>query len=144
MLELPRPCGASRSLDDPTVAMQRIIDQAMDLVPPSDALTGQDEAALARLTGFISTVAGAMWDLSSTAGEAVGSGVLRAAGERSRAQATVSDRVNHFIINVFRVAQASAEVTWPGASSDAQDPGERRVEPVREVSPGPASDPAAP
>jgi hypothetical protein len=59
MLESPRPCGANGSLDDPTVAMQRVIDQAMDLVPPSDAVTGQDEAALARLTGFISTVAGA-------------------------------------------------------------------------------------
>jgi hypothetical protein len=66
MLESLRPWGAKGSLDDPTVAMQRIIDQAMDLVPSADALTSQDEVALARLTGFISTVAGAMWDLSST------------------------------------------------------------------------------
>jgi EAL domain-containing protein (putative c-di-GMP-specific phosphodiesterase class I) len=141
MLELPRSCGASRSLDDPTVAMQRIIHQAMDLVPPSDALTGQDEAALVRLTGFISTVAGAMWDLSSTAGEAVGSGVMRVAGEGSRAQATMSDRVNHFIVNVFRVAQASAEVTWLSAASGAQDPA-RPVEPGRGASPDPVSDSA--
>jgi EAL domain-containing protein (putative c-di-GMP-specific phosphodiesterase class I) len=141
MLELPRPCGANRSLNDPTVAMQRIIDQAMDLVPPSDALTGQDEAAMARLTGFISTVAGAMWDLSSTAGEAVGSGVMRAADEGSRAQATMSDRVNHFIVNVFRVAQASAEVTWLSTASGAQDPA-RPVEPGRGASPDTASDSA--
>ena len=88
--------------------MQRIIDQAMDLVPCADALTSQDEAALARLTGFISTVAGAMWDLSSTAGDALGTGVMRVAGEGSRA--SMSARVNQFIVNAFRVAQASAEV----------------------------------
>ena len=29
MLKSPRPSGASRSPDDPTVAMQRIIDQAV-------------------------------------------------------------------------------------------------------------------
>jgi hypothetical protein len=43
--------GANRSLDDPTVAMQRIIDLAMDLVASSDALTGQDEAARTAMRG---------------------------------------------------------------------------------------------
>jgi EAL domain-containing protein (putative c-di-GMP-specific phosphodiesterase class I) len=119
MLESPRPCGAKSSLDDPTVAMQRIIDQAIDLLPRADALTSDDEAALARLTSFISTVAGAMWDLSSSAGEAVGNGAMRAAGERARIQASMSDRVNQFIVNAFRVAQASAEVAWTGGSPSA-------------------------
>lgn len=96
--------------------MQRIIDQAMDLVPCADALTSQDEAALARLTGFISTVAGAMWDLSSTAGDALGTGVMRVAGEGSRA--SMSARVNQFIVNAFRVAQASAEVVRPGGGCE--------------------------
>jgi EAL domain-containing protein (putative c-di-GMP-specific phosphodiesterase class I) len=119
MLESPRPCGAKSSLDDPTVAMQRIIDQAIDLLPRAEALTSDDEAALARLTSFISTVAGAMWDLSSSAGDAVGNGAMRAAGERARLQASMSDRVNQFIVDAFRVAQASAEVAWPGGSPDA-------------------------
>ena len=61
MLDAPQTSGAKASIDDLTVAMQRIIDQAMDLVPSPGALTGQDEAALARLAGFTSTVAGAMW-----------------------------------------------------------------------------------
>jgi EAL domain-containing protein (putative c-di-GMP-specific phosphodiesterase class I) len=116
MLEAPQPPGAKGSIDDPTVAMQRIIDQAMDLVPSAGALTSQDEAALARLTSFISTVAGAMWDLSGTAGEALGTSVMRVAGEGS--QASMSDRVNQFIANLFRVAQASAEVGLPGQGSD--------------------------
>ena len=120
MLESPRPFGAKGSRDDPTVAMQLIIDQAMHLMPPTGALTGEDEAALARLTGFISTVAGAMRDLSSTAGEAVGTGVMRA-GERERVQASMSDRVNQFIVNAFRVAHASAEVAGPGESADARE-----------------------
>src|ERR1700679_4118116 len=110
MLELPRPCGAKSSLDDPTVAMQRIIDQAIDLLPRADALTSDDEAALARLTSFISTVAAAMWDLLSSAGDAVGNGAMREAGERAGPQASMSDRVNQFIVDAFRVAQASAEV----------------------------------
>jgi hypothetical protein len=48
MLKAPQPPGGKQPVDDPAVAMQRIIDQAMDLVPPADALTSQDEAALAR------------------------------------------------------------------------------------------------
>ena len=119
MLEAPQPPGAKGSVDDPMVAMRRIIDQAMDLVPCAGALTSQDEAALARLTGFVSTVAGAMWDLSGTAGEALGTSVMRAAGEGSRAQTSMSERVNQFIANVFRVAQASAEVALPGRGSGA-------------------------
>ncbi len=119
MLEAPQPPGAKGSVDDPMVAMRHIIDQAMDLVPCAGALTSQDEAALARLTGFVSTVAGAMWDLSGTAGEALGTSVMRAAGEGSRAQTSMSERVNQFIANIFRVAQASAEVTLPGRGSDA-------------------------
>ena len=115
MLEAPQPPGGQRPIEDTTAAMQRIIDQAMDLVPCADALTSQDEAALARLTGFISTVAGAMWDLSSTAGDALGTGVMRVAGEGSRA--SMSARVNQFIVNAFRVAQASAEVR-PGGGCD--------------------------
>ena len=114
MLEAAQPPGANRSIDDPTVAMQRVIDQALDLVPSAGALTSQDEAALARLTGFITTVAGAMWDLSGTAGEALGTGVLSMAGEGSQAQASMSERVNQFIAGVFRFAQASAEVARPG------------------------------
>jgi hypothetical protein len=54
MLEATQPLGANRT-DDPTVAMQRIIDRAMELVPSAGALTSQDEAALARLRAFIST-----------------------------------------------------------------------------------------
>ena len=119
MLEAPQPSGAKGSVDDPVVAMQRIIDQAMDLVPSSGALTSQDEAALARLTSFVSTVAGAMWDLSGTAGEALSTSVMRAADEGSRAQSSMSERVNQFIANVFRVAQASAEVALPGRGSGA-------------------------
>jgi EAL domain-containing protein (putative c-di-GMP-specific phosphodiesterase class I) len=103
--------------------MQRIIDQAMDLVPPADALTGQDEAAMARLTGFISTVAGAMWDLSSGAGDALGTRVMRVADEGSRAQAGMTERVNQFIASVVRVAQASAEVARPGISPDVTHAG---------------------
>ncbi|HEX3978974.1 MAG TPA: EAL domain-containing protein [Solirubrobacteraceae bacterium] len=122
MLEAPQPPGAKGSIDDPTVAMQRIIDQAMDLVASSDALTSQDEAALARLTGFVSTVAGAMWDLSGTAGEALGTTVMSVAGEGSRAQASMSERVNEFIANVFRVAQASADLALPGRGSVAARP----------------------
>ena len=80
MLEAPQPPGGNWPGEDPTLAMQRIIDQALDLVPPADVLTTQDEAALARLTGFISTVAGAMWDISSSAGDALGSGAVKAAG----------------------------------------------------------------
>ena len=113
MLEAPQPKVAKRSPADPMVAMQRIIDQAVDLVPSTEALTSQDQAALARLTGFISTVAGAMWDLSGTSGEALGAGVMTMAGEGSRAQTSVSDRVNQFIANVFRIAQASAEAAHP-------------------------------
>ena len=85
MLESRRPCGAGRSLYDPTVAMQRVIDQAMGLVWPTGALTSQDEAALARLTTFISTVAGAMWDLSSTDRGALDAGVIQAAVVAARA-----------------------------------------------------------
>ena len=51
MLESPRPCGANQSLDDPAVATQRIIDQAMDLVPSADPLTGQDVAARPAMRG---------------------------------------------------------------------------------------------
>ena len=126
MLEAPQPPGGQRPIEDTTAAMQRIIDQAMDLVPCADALTSQDEAALARLTGFISTVAGAMWDLSSTAGDALGTGVMRVAGEGSRA--SMSARVNQFIVNAFRVAQASAEVVRPGGGCDALT-GRRRMSP---------------
>jgi EAL domain-containing protein (putative c-di-GMP-specific phosphodiesterase class I) len=129
MLEAPQPPGGKRS-EDPTVAMQRIIDQAMDLVPSTGVLTSQDEAALARLTGFISTLAGAMWDLSGTAADAAGTaadamrtGVMSVAGEASRAPANMSERVNQFIVNVFQVAQASAEVARPGSGSDASLPG---------------------
>ncbi len=43
--------GSNRSLDDPTVAMQHIIDQAMDLVASADALTGQDVAARPAMRG---------------------------------------------------------------------------------------------
>jgi EAL domain-containing protein (putative c-di-GMP-specific phosphodiesterase class I) len=121
MFESPRTYGAEGSFDDPTVAMQRIIDQAIELLPPGGALTGDDEAALARLRGFVSTVAGAMWDLSSTAGEAVGTGVMRVADERARVQASMSDRVNQFIVNAFRVAQASAEVARPGGSTSGHE-----------------------
>jgi EAL domain-containing protein (putative c-di-GMP-specific phosphodiesterase class I) len=121
MFESPRPYGAEGSFDDPTVAMQRIIDQAIELLPPGGALTGDDEAALARLRSFVSTVAGAMWDLSSTAGEAVGTGVMRVADERARVQASMSDRVNQFIVNAFRVAQASAEVAQPGGSTSGHE-----------------------
>src|SRR5690349_17383341 len=84
MREAPQPPRGKRPVEDTTAAMQRIIDQAMELVPSTDALTRQDADALARFTGFISTVAGAMWDLSSTAGDAVGTGVMRIAGEGSR------------------------------------------------------------
>ena len=115
MLESPRPCGAQRSLDDPTVAMQRIIDQAMELVPSTDALTSQDEAALARLRGFISTVAGAMWDVSSTSSRSPHSRVMPVSTESP--WATMSDRVNQFIVNAFRVAQASAEVAGPAPAA---------------------------
>lgn len=117
MLEAPQPPGGKWSGEDPTLAMQRIIDQAMDLVPSADVLTTQDEAALARLTGFISTVAGAMWDISSSAGDALGHGVMKATGEGSRAQASMSERVNQFIVDVFRVARASAELALPGGGS---------------------------
>lgn len=113
MLKAPRPPGGKSAPHDPTVAMKRIIDQAMDLVPPAEALTSQDEAALARLTGFISTVAGAMWDLSNSAGNALGTDVMSMAGGVSRAHASMSDRVNKFIVDAFRVAQASAEVALP-------------------------------
>ena len=130
MLEAPQPPGAKGSVDDPVVAMRRIIDQAMDLVPCAGALTSQDEAALARLTGFVSTVAGAMWDLSGTAGEALGTSVMRAAGEGSRAQTSMSERVNQFIANVFRVAQASAEVTLPGRRSGAPSADAAHVTPT--------------
>jgi EAL domain-containing protein (putative c-di-GMP-specific phosphodiesterase class I) len=41
---------------------------------------------------------------------------MRVAGEGS--QASMSDRVNQFIANLFRVAQASAEVGFTGYSSD--------------------------
>jgi EAL domain-containing protein (putative c-di-GMP-specific phosphodiesterase class I) len=106
--------------------MQRIIDQAMDLVPPTGALTTQDEAALVRLTGFVSTVAGAMWDLSSADRETLSADMMRMAG----AGATMSDRVNQFIVDAFRVAQASAVLTGPavlpaapGAGTRAADPG---------------------
>ncbi|HEY1715387.1 MAG TPA: EAL domain-containing protein [Solirubrobacteraceae bacterium] len=126
MLESPGPCGANPSREDPTVAMQRIIDQAMDLVPPTGALTTQDEAALVRLTGFVSTVAGAMWDLSSADRETLSADMMRMAG----AGATMSDRVNQFIVDAFRVAQASAVLTGPavlpaapGAGTRAADPG---------------------
>jgi EAL domain-containing protein (putative c-di-GMP-specific phosphodiesterase class I) len=100
------------------MAMQRIIDQAMDLVPPTDALTSQDEAALARLTGFISTVAGAMWDLSGPGGDELGTGLARVAEEGSCAQASMTERVNQFIASVVRFAQASAEVARPGMFPD--------------------------
>ncbi len=130
MLEAPQPSGAKGSVDDPTVAMQRIIDQAMDLVPSSGALTSQDEAALARLTSFVSTVAAAMWDLPGTAGEALSTSVMRAAGEGSRAQSSMSERVNQFIANVFRVAQASAEVALPGRGSGAPPSAAAHVAPA--------------
>ena len=97
--------------------MKRIIDQAMDLVPSAGAVNSQDEAALARLTGFISTVAGAMWDLSSTAGDTVTTDVMSVAGGVSRAHASMSDRVNKFIVDAFRVAQASAGLALPGDRS---------------------------
>lgn len=74
MLEAAQPLGANGT-DDPTVARQRIIDRAMDLVPPAEALTSQDEAALARLRAFISTVAGAMWDATGTERGALGTDV---------------------------------------------------------------------
>jgi EAL domain-containing protein (putative c-di-GMP-specific phosphodiesterase class I) len=118
MLEAPHTPGANGSVDHPTVAMQRIIDQAMDLVPPTDALTSQDEAALARLTGFISTVAGAMWDLSGPGGDELGTGLARVAEEGSCAQASMTERVNQFIASVVRFAQASAEVARPGMFPD--------------------------
>ncbi len=118
MLEAPKPPVAKRSPDDPSVAMQRIIDQAVDLVPSTEALTSQDQAALARLTGFISTVAGAMWDLPGPAGEALGASMMTMAGEGSRAQASVSDRVNQFIASAVRIAAASVEVTHPGGVTD--------------------------
>jgi EAL domain-containing protein (putative c-di-GMP-specific phosphodiesterase class I) len=119
MLEAPQPPGGKRSVEDSTIAMQRIIDQAVDLLPSTGLLTSQDEAALTRLTRFISTVAGAMWDLSSTAGDALGTGVMRVADEGSRAQASMSERVNQFIVSAFRVVQASADVALPGAGSNA-------------------------
>jgi EAL domain-containing protein (putative c-di-GMP-specific phosphodiesterase class I) len=118
MLDAPQTSGAKGSIDDPTVAMQRIIDQAMDLVPSAGALSSQDEAALTRLTGFVSTVAGAMWDLSDTAGQALGTSVMRADSEGSFAQTSMSERVNEFIANVFRVAQASADVALPPRPAD--------------------------
>ncbi len=90
MLEEARSQGAARTAGDPTVAMQRLIDEAMDLLPAAGDLTNQDKAALARLTGFVSTVAGAMWDLSYSSG------------------ATMSDRVNEFIASVFRSGAPSA------------------------------------
>lgn len=117
MLEAPQPPGGTPFADDPTVAMKRIIDQAMDLVSCGGAVTSQDEAALARLTGFISTVAGAMWDLSTSAGDALGTDVMTMTGEVSRAHASMSDRVNKFIVDAFRVAQASAELARPGTGS---------------------------
>jgi EAL domain-containing protein (putative c-di-GMP-specific phosphodiesterase class I) len=89
MLEAQSP-GAIRIVEDPTVAMQRLIDQAMDLLPDKGDLTAEDKAALTRLTGFVSTVAGAMWDLS-----------LAPAGE------AMSDRVNEFIAGVFRTGASS-------------------------------------
>jgi EAL domain-containing protein (putative c-di-GMP-specific phosphodiesterase class I) len=107
--------------------MQRIIDQAMDLVPTAGALTSQDEAALARLTSFVSTVAGAMWDLSSAGRDALGADLMRAAGQSS--PGAMSDRVNRFIANAFRVAQASADVAGPAGSpaGDARPAGAGRV-----------------
>jgi EAL domain-containing protein (putative c-di-GMP-specific phosphodiesterase class I) len=119
MLEAPQPHGGNWSAKDPTVAMQRIIDEAMELLPATDVLTSQDEAALARLRGFISTLAGAMWDLSSAAGDALGTGAMKVADEGSRAQASMSERVNEFIVSVFRVAQASAEVALPDGGAHA-------------------------
>jgi EAL domain-containing protein (putative c-di-GMP-specific phosphodiesterase class I) len=118
MLEAAQPLGANRS-EDPTVAMQRTIDRAMDLVPSPGALTSQDEAALARLRAFISTVAGAMWDATGTARGPLGTDVMRADGDARRAEVSISDRVNQFIVNVFRVAAISAEVAQPEPSRDA-------------------------
>jgi hypothetical protein len=54
MLEAPQPPGGTPVADDPTVAMKRSIDQAMDLVPSAGAVSSQDEAALARLTAMSS------------------------------------------------------------------------------------------
>jgi EAL domain-containing protein (putative c-di-GMP-specific phosphodiesterase class I) len=118
MLEAPQTPGAKGSIGCPTFAMQRVIDQAMNLVPPADALTSQDEAALARLTGFISTVAGAMWDLSGPGGDELGTGLARVADEGSRAHASMTERVNQFIASAVRVAQVSAEVARPGICPD--------------------------
>jgi hypothetical protein len=95
MLESPRPCGASRSPEDPTVAMQRIIDQALDLVPPTGALTTQDEAALARLTRFVSTVAGAMWDLSGTDPGTLSAELIRMAGAWPTRPQLTSESYSH-------------------------------------------------
>jgi EAL domain-containing protein (putative c-di-GMP-specific phosphodiesterase class I) len=121
MLEAPQPPGGTPFADDPTVAMKRIIDQAIDLVPSADAVSSQDEAALARLTGFISTVAGAMWDLSNSPGAALAPDVM-AATEVTRAHASMSDRVNKFIVDAFRVAQASAELALPSETPPASLP----------------------
>jgi EAL domain-containing protein (putative c-di-GMP-specific phosphodiesterase class I) len=60
-----------------------------------------------------------MWDLSGTAGGALGTDVMTVASEGMRATASVSDRVNKFIVDAFRVAQASAEVALPGAGHAA-------------------------
>jgi hypothetical protein len=46
MLEALQPPGGGQSGADPTVAMKRIVDQAMELVSSAGATTSQDEPAL--------------------------------------------------------------------------------------------------
>jgi EAL domain-containing protein (putative c-di-GMP-specific phosphodiesterase class I) len=64
-----------------------------------------------------------MWDLSSASADTGRRAAMSVTGGVSRAEASMSERVNQFIVNAFRVAQASAVVGLPGFGADASRPG---------------------